>query len=301
MLNNPIKVAVCLAAFNGEQHIAEQIDSILNQVDVDVTVYVSVDLSSDNTLALVEAYGKKDARVVLLSYGERYGSAARNFFRLIEEVNFNAFDYVSLADQDDIWLSKKLSSAVSVMTTNKADAYSSNVQAFWPDGREKVINKAQPQQQWDYVFESAGPGCTFVINKNLALALQAFLLKNKIQTYAVALHDWFIYAYARYNNYQWVISEQVHMRYRQHSHNVVGANVGVRAKLTRWKKLREGWLHTQALIIANIVGYTQLLPIQKMLNMSLVNTLWLVFNVRKLRRRFRDCMAIAIYFLVAFK
>ena len=264
MLNNPIKVAVCLAAFNGEQHIAEQIDSILNQVDVDVTVYVSVDLSSDNTLALVEAYGKKDARVVLLSYGERYGSAARNFFRLIEEVNFNAFDYVSLADQDDIWLSNKLSAAVHAMNTSKADAYSSNVLAFWPDGREKVINKAQPQQQWDYVFESAGPGCTFVINKNLALALQAFLLKNKIQTYAVALHDWFIYAYARYNNYQWVISEQVHMRYRQHSHNVVGANVGVRAKLTRWKKLREGWLHTQALIIANIVGYTQLLPIQNL-------------------------------------
>ncbi len=32
------------------------------------------------------------------------------------------------------------------------------------------------------------------------------------------------------------------MLYRQHAGNVVGANVGVKAKLARWQKLREGWL-----------------------------------------------------------
>lgn len=301
MLNGPIKVAVCLAAFNGEQHIGEQLNSILNQVELDITVFVSIDLSSDNTLGLVEACAKKDTRIILLSYGERYGSAARNFFRLLEEVDFNDFDYVSLADQDDIWLPEKLITAVITITESNVDVYSSNVLAFWLDGSEKVIYKAQPQKEWDYIFESAGPGCTFVLNKSFASALQVFLIQNKMHTHVVDMHDWFIYAYARYNGYKWLISEQVHMRYRQHAHNVLGANIGLSAKFVRWRKLREGWLSKQALIIANILGYTELPPIQKMRNVRIVNTLWLVFHVGKFRRRLRDCMALAIYFLVAFK
>ncbi len=42
---------------------------------------------------------------------------------------------------------------------------------------------------------------------------------------------------------------------RQHESNVVGANVGVKAKLARWQKLREGWLVKQAFLIADILDY----------------------------------------------
>ncbi|HBN14018.1 MAG TPA: glycosyl transferase, partial [Pseudohongiella sp.] len=43
------RVAVLLAAYNGMQWLPEQLDSILSQVGVDVTVYVSTDRSSDGT------------------------------------------------------------------------------------------------------------------------------------------------------------------------------------------------------------------------------------------------------------
>lgn len=47
--DNLPKVAVLLAAYNGMQWIKEQIDTVFNQQDVDVTIYISVDLSTDGT------------------------------------------------------------------------------------------------------------------------------------------------------------------------------------------------------------------------------------------------------------
>ena len=48
MINNP-SVAVLLAAHNGIKWIKEQVDTIFQQKDVDVDIYISVDVSSDGT------------------------------------------------------------------------------------------------------------------------------------------------------------------------------------------------------------------------------------------------------------
>lgn len=297
MLNLP-KIAVCLAAFNGKQHIAEQLKSILNQIEAEVTIYVSVDLSSDNTTALVESFCNKDVRVVLLNDSERYGSAAKNFFSLLRDGQFEAFDYVALSDQDDIWQQNKLSHAVQKIRENNVGAYSSNVTAFWPNGKKKLINKAQTQQQFDYMFESAGPGCTFVLTKRLALDIQQFLITNQEKCQQVALHDWFIYAFARSKGFKWFIDSESHMLYRQHADNVVGANVGFKAKFVRWKKLREGWLIKQALLIADILRYTDAWPISKLKRYSFLDRLVLIVNIKKLRRRLRDRIALALFLLL---
>jgi rhamnosyltransferase len=44
-----IRVAVLMATYNGEVWLQEQIDSILEQKDVDVTLFVSDDSSADGT------------------------------------------------------------------------------------------------------------------------------------------------------------------------------------------------------------------------------------------------------------
>ena len=44
------KIAVLLASYNGVKYIKEQVDSILNQKEVDVTIFISDDLSTDGTL-----------------------------------------------------------------------------------------------------------------------------------------------------------------------------------------------------------------------------------------------------------
>ncbi len=281
-----------LATYNGEAHLEEQLKSIQNQLNVKASIIASDDCSLDSTPQILNAKG-----IVLLP-SQKHGSASANFFRLLRDVDLTGIDYVALSDQDDIWLDDKLSRAIEIIAQNNVDAYSSNVTAFWEDGREAVINKAQSQQQWDYMFESAGPGCTFVMTKGLAIKVQEFLLINKEKCHGIALHDWFIYAFARSRGFKWLIDHESHMLYRQHSGNVVGANVGVKAKFARWHKLREGWLVNQSLLIADILDYSDALPIRKLKRYHFLDRLFLIANVNKLRRRLRDRVAFALFLLL---
>jgi len=76
------------------------------------------------------------------------------------------------------------------------DAYSSDVTAFWEDGREEVIVKSQPQTKYDYLFEAAGPGCTYVLTAFSLSQFKQFLLDNP-KADDFKLHDWPIYAFYR--------------------------------------------------------------------------------------------------------
>ena len=48
------KVAVLMPVYNGEKFLKKQINSILNQKKVDITIFISVDKSTDNSLKLIE-------------------------------------------------------------------------------------------------------------------------------------------------------------------------------------------------------------------------------------------------------
>ena len=216
MKDNIPKIAVLLAAYNGEQYIKEQLDSILNQENVQLSIFISVDKSSDSTLCIVNDYlSKFPEEITILPYGKQYGSAGQNFVRLLCDVHFGHFDYVSFADQDDIWPPKKLARAVSEMNKHAVDAYSSNVTAFWKSGKTKLVEKSFPQVSFDYLFESPGPGCTFVLTSCLAKTIQVHLLTKCNELENLWLHDWYCYSFARFNDFKWHIDSEPMMEYRQ--------------------------------------------------------------------------------------
>ena len=293
-MNNAL---ILLAAYNGKAWISSQIKTILNQ-DIDkIYLYIGDDNSNDSSIQILP----RDANVKVKLHNSDQSGAANNFFNLIRNSDLSEFEFIALSDQDDIWDPDKLSSAIKMLKEMEGDAYSSNVTAFWADGKTKLIDKAQTQREFDYMFESAGPGCTFVLTQKLALHLQQFLIQNQHASKDVALHDWFIYAFARVNDYKWVIDKQPHMQYRQHEKNVVGANVGLQAKLIRWNKLRAGWLHTQAILLADIIGYSDSWVIKRLKRNNLIDKIVLIINVSKFRRKFIDRLALAASFLVGIK
>jgi rhamnosyltransferase len=191
------KIAVLLAAYNGMQWIEEQLDSVLNQVGVAITVFISIDPSNDGTEAWCAAYADVHPNVIVLPQTGRFGGAAPNFFRLIRDVDVGNYDFIAFSDQDDIWLQDKLQRAIAAIDAKEVDAYSSNVLAFWPNGKTHLLDKAQPQVEWDFLFEAAGPGCTYVLSNRLASPLKAAVLESWEPLQAVTLHDWYCYAFAR--------------------------------------------------------------------------------------------------------
>lgn len=288
------RFAVLLAAYNGKQWLGEQINSILKQQNVDVTVFVSVDLSSDGTEELVDSIAVYESRICVLPHGERFGGAAGNFFRLLKDVDLRGFDYVAFADQDDIWLLDKLMRADKVLLKSGADGYSSNVVAFWPSGKRFLINKSQPQKEWDFLFEAAGPGCTYVFTSRLAMGIQACLEESGKEAEAIGLHDWFSYAFARANGYRWVIDDYAGVLYRQHGDNQVGVNTGYLPFFRRARKILSGWGLGQAALIARLVGLGCEPFVQRWINHDRRGVIWLAFQYRVCRRRVRDQIIFAL-------
>ena len=295
-----IKSLVLLAAYNGEQFISQQLQTVLNQTNKPYKILINIDQSDDKTESIVQGFAKKNPEIQILNINKRFGSAAANFINLIIYADLTDINYIALADQDDIWKEDKLEKAIQKLEQG-FDGYSSNVQAFWEDGQKKIIEKNQPQQKYDHLFESAGPGCTFVLKRELALKLQQFLKNgrfNQLDNY----HDWLIYAYARTQGFKWHIDSYPGVDYRQHSANVFGANVGNRAFISRVCRVLSG----EGVDFAFRLIKELKVPgpfIKSLLPVTRMNLLRLAFYAKHCRRRTRDqvyfffaCILLAIIF-----
>jgi len=247
-------IAVLLATHDGLRWLPEQLATILGQHAVNVTVWVSDDASSDGTWEWLQEQSKLEPRLKILPKAGVFGSAARNFYRLVCDADWQGADFVAFADQDDIWLPEKLGLHSSLMEQRGLTAISSNVTAFWPDGRTALIDKAQPQRDWDYIFGSAGPGCTYLMRPGLMTQLKMLLLDERSAARQCALHDWLVYAVCRATGGTWYIDPSPSVHYRQHGKNEFGANVGIRQILRRLGKTYGGWHRQEAYKIASSVS-----------------------------------------------
>lgn len=281
-------IAVCLAAYNGMAYIAAQIESILLQKNVDTQIFISVDRSIDGTENFLTEWALSESRLTLLPFGQRFGGAGPNFYRLLRDVDLGGFDYLSFADQDDLWHPEKLWRAHCLMTSKSAVGYSSNFTAFWPTGVEHLVNKAWPQHTWDYLFESAGPGCTYVLHSSLAIPLQK-MVRNEVRSLLRAdYHDWLFYAFARSHNFPWVIDSWSSMRYRQHANNQIGVNAGWSSFWNRARKVLNGHAFEQSLLISSLCQASTLLIVQRGLRGGRLGHLWLALRANQCRRKRMD-------------
>lgn len=215
------KIKILLATYNGEKYIEEQIDSILIQEDVIVDITVSDDGSKDQTLSLID---RNYPKISVSQNIPGTGSAATNFLKMVSGLNFNEdFDYVAFSDQDDIWLSKKMISAVNLLENEESDLYCSNL-TKWDTSNNSYsqLKKDYPQKRFDYLFEGGSAGCTYVFTRDFAKELQNFLLTLDSSNWKGFSHDWLVYFFARSRKYYVVIDGNSYIHYRLHQENVHG-------------------------------------------------------------------------------
>lgn len=101
-------ISVCLAAYNGEKYIAEQLNSILSQIGEDDEVVVSDDGSTDRTLEVVAQLN--DPRIhVVHSTAHRYNKNFQNAMLAAKG------DIIFFSDQDDVWLPGKVEACLKAL------------------------------------------------------------------------------------------------------------------------------------------------------------------------------------------
>jgi glycosyltransferase involved in cell wall biosynthesis len=98
-----------MATYNGEKYVKEQLASILSQLSENDEIIISDDNSSDSTLDIIKGLNDRRISVVL---NEKPAGYTKNFENTLEKATG---DVIFLADQDDVWLSNKVSITLSYL------------------------------------------------------------------------------------------------------------------------------------------------------------------------------------------
>lgn len=236
------KCVVLMASYNGIPFISEQIDSILSQAEVEVRLFVRDDGSSDGTRDLLQCYAD-EGRLTLFT-GENLGPAL-GFLTLLR--NAPEADYYAFSDQDDIWDSDKLITAIEQLKVQRNSAlYHCNSRLVDSAGNE--IGRLTYGQHRCISYRDGDPlnqlcipspmGCTQVFDRRIWKVVCSHELPQP-----VIMHDKLIANLCVLLGYGIIFDASPHMGYRQHSHNVVGVSIGfsskVAAKINSFRHRRE--------------------------------------------------------------
>ena len=296
-MNDSPTIAVILPTFNGSKFLEKQINSILNQKYVSVTIYIFDDDSNDNTIEIINKIN--NPKIVFIDFLKKYSkikSASNSFYRMILGINLDSkFKYVAFSDQDDIWFSNKLIRAVNTIESSCLGGYSSSVIAYWDNGITKYIKKSGNASSANSLFESAGPGCTYVLKREPYDLFRQFLMSNINHFQNLDFHDWAVYSFLTHNNFKWYIDSFPTMFYRQHSSNTFGASYLLSQKIKRLNMLKNGWYFKQVYIIHLLFLRDKSMLAKKKL--KIIQRVYLFFSIIFLRRRIIDKIIISIFSL----
>ena len=99
-------ISICIATYNGEKYIKDQLISILHQIRDKDEVIISDDNSTDNTLKVIKSFNDNRIKIFMNTKEKGY---TRNFENALEKAHG---DIIFLSDQDDIWMSNKVNVCV---------------------------------------------------------------------------------------------------------------------------------------------------------------------------------------------
>jgi len=103
-------ISVCIATYNGEKFIRQQLNSILCQIGKEDEVIVSDDFSQDKTLEIVKSFNDRRIKIFQNKQNKKaqkfdFERITANFENAIRHANG---DLIFLSDQDDIWHKNKI-------------------------------------------------------------------------------------------------------------------------------------------------------------------------------------------------
>lgn len=122
-------LTVCVATYNGERYINEQIASILSQLSKDDEIIVSDDGSQDKTIEIVKSF--HDERIKLYENKGKHG-VVPNFENALKH---SSGDIIFFSDQDDIWAEEKVEVCARVL--KDVDLVVHNSRVVFEDGNHQ--------------------------------------------------------------------------------------------------------------------------------------------------------------------
>ena len=229
------KIVILLSTYNGEDYLAEQLDSLLKQTYSNFIIIIRDDASNDSTEQIINHYVERNQEKIHKLSGINSNVGPSSSFGLLikyaikEKIALGVSRlYMMLCDQDDIWIEEKLKIQMLEMlnaerkTPDAPIIVHSDLKVV--DQSKRVIAKSFVEYQGlevernkftNVVISNLVTGCTTLFNEELAqIALP--IPDNAI------MHDWWLAltasAFGRV-----IFIDMPLVEYRQHQNNTIGA------------------------------------------------------------------------------
>lgn len=165
-------VSIIMPAYNCEDFIAETIESVEKQTYQEWELLIVDDCSTDKTRDIVEAYRKKDERIILYKNGNNRGAAySRN-----RAVKYAKGEFIAFLDSDDLWEKNKLEIQISFMKKNSCPFSCTYYKKIDETGNETgEIVKSKKELKYKDLLKNCPGNSTVVYN---AKELGKFYIPN---------------------------------------------------------------------------------------------------------------------------
>lgn len=221
-------ISVCIATYNGERFIREQIDSILRQLSSDDEIIVSDDGSTDNTISIINSIDDKRIRVI---EGPRKQSPTSNFECALKA---SKGDFIFMSDQDDVWKPNKVKICMEWLqrydcVVSDAEVTDSNLNPLYPS--LYAIMQVRPGRIYNTIWKNGYTGCCMAFRRNV---LEASLPFPK----DIPMHDIWIGNVAAYKYKVKFIPDKL-IYFRRHE-DTMSCN-GKGSKFSLWQQIKFRW------------------------------------------------------------
>lgn len=218
-------LAILLATYNSEKYLAEQLESLYSQTNMDWTLFVHDDGSSDNTIQIIEDYMTRYDNIVIVDGKSKKRGAKYNFMYLLNCVES---EYYMFCDHDDVWFPAKIEISMDQMRmhTHKNTCMPillhTNLMVVNEFG--EIINKSMWRyakikpallKKWNFFMV-----CNFVTGNTMCFNYACRQLSLDMPDNAL-MHDWWI-AMQMAKNGLIISLDTPLVRYRLHKNNACG-------------------------------------------------------------------------------
>jgi glycosyltransferase involved in cell wall biosynthesis len=229
-------ISIALCTYNGARYLEKQLDSLFAQTYQNFEILAFDDCSSDNTVAILANYAKRDSRLRIEVNAINLG-LRKNFENALRQCRGV---YIAPCDQDDIWLPQKLAVLVDAI----ADHSVAFCDSAYVDGDGQMIGSRLSDIA---AMSNTSDPAIFAFGN--CVSGHAMLFKREILAHVPPVpegffYDWWLAAVAA--SFDTVVyRDECLVLYRQHANNVTDslrlriAKGADRPRGYRAKELRE--------------------------------------------------------------
>lgn len=216
-------ISVCIAVFNGERYLEEQLSSILVQLANDDEVIIVDDCSLDGSVDLIRRI--EDPRITLLQ-NKANGGPIASFERAFSLARGK---YIFFSDQDDIWGPNKVAVMCGIFDSSNSLVVVSDARVVDAHGNTLMqslfrLRSSRPGF-WRNLYKNGFVGCCMAVRCDV----KSFLLPFPA---ALSMHDEWIGLCSSIAG-RVEFTEHMLVDYRRHSANVTQLTHGSVASMLR--------------------------------------------------------------------